>query len=119
MFLSKFPQRYYSLLIGFIIVVVVKLEFVRIYPTLAAAPEGDDDSDLPEDYLTAAEIIVKSVIGRSDVLTRWEESDEAFHLRGGCFNDLQAKVGDRILDLVRGGRLTDEVRERGVARLAG
>lgn len=58
--------------------------------------------------MTVAESIVKGIVG-GEAKTRWEESDEAFHLVGEAFNDLQVKFGEQVVEVARGGKLTDEV----------
>ena len=80
------------------------MEFVRIYD----APTATSDEEGKDEYLTVTESIVKGLIGE-DAKIRWEESDEAFHLVDEAFNDLQMKLGEQVLDLARGGRLTDAV----------
>lgn len=55
-----------------------------------------------------AEGVVKGLVGEQ-TKTRWEESDEAFHLVGEAFTDLQALLGGHVAELARGGQLTDEV----------
>ena len=59
--------------------------------------------------MNVAESIVKALIGE-ELKIRWEESDEAFHLIGEAYNDLQVKFGELVLEVARGGKFTDEVR---------
>lgn len=82
------------------------MEFVHIFDT----PANDNESEEveAEEYVAFAESVVKSLLS-ADAKTRWEESDEAFHVAGEAFNDLQTKAGEQILDLARAGRLTEEV----------
>lgn len=79
-----------------------KLEYVRIFDTPATVDEAAE-----EEYVSVAENVVKSVLS-DDAKIRWEESDEAFHVVGDAFNDLQTKAGEAILDVARCGKLTDE-----------
>lgn len=82
------------------------MEFVRIYDSPAGT--GEEDEDKAPEYMIVAEAIVKGLIS-AESKTRWEESDEAFHLVGEAFNDLQTKLGEQVIELARGGQLTEEV----------
>lgn len=82
-----------------------KLDFVCISDTELSS--GDDSENAQEIYTAVAEKVVKRLIGEESKL-RWEESDEAFHIIGEAYNDLQTKVGEGIIDIARGGMLATE-----------
>jgi len=79
-----------------------KLEFVRIFDIPPVETET-------EEYQAVGEAVVRALVGAEACKLRWEESDEALHLVGDAYHDLQTLVGESIVELARGGRLSPEM----------